>query len=77
MSSASSVATTRAPSESTLASLCRLAKRAVYSSWQSAARAPRTLFAAIASPCPLPPITMPRSALPRTTRRATSAQIGG
>ena len=39
--------------------------RAVYRSLHSAARAPRTLFAAICSPCPLPPSTMPRSASPR------------
>ena len=42
-----------------------------------AARAPRILSAPICSPWPLPPMTMPRSAWPLVTRRATSAQIGG
>ena len=48
--------------------------RAVNSSWHSAARAPWTLLAAICSPCPLPPTTMPRSAPPPTTARAQAAQ---
>ena len=34
------------------------------SSWHSAARTPWTLLAAIASPWPLPPSTIPRSASP-------------
>lgn len=59
---ASSGATKRAPSASTLALLWFRARRAVVSSWQSAARAPWTLLAAMASPWPLPPRTTPRSA---------------
>ena len=51
--------------------------RAVNRSLHSAARAPRTLLAASCSPWPLPPSTMPRSASPRTTARATAAQKGG
>ena len=43
MSRASSVATTRAPRERTVASLWRRANRAVYSSWHSAALAPAHL----------------------------------
>ena len=70
-------ATMRPPMASTLASLCSRLRRAVYRSLHSAARTPRTLFAAICSPWPLPPSTIPRSASPLTTVRPTSAQIGG
>src|SRR4051794_28865239 len=77
ISSARPDATMRPPIESTLASLCCRDSRAVYRSLQSAARAPFTLLAASCSPCPLPPSTMPRSASPATTVRATAAQIGG
>src|SRR5260370_41863114 len=61
----------------TLASLCRRPGRAVNRSLQRAARAPCTLLAAICSPWPLPPRTMPRSASPRTTALAAAAQNGG
>ncbi len=47
--------TTRAPIDSTLASLCSRAIRAVYRQLHSAARTPRTLLAASCSPWPLPP----------------------
>src|SRR5205085_1844331 len=67
----------RPPRPSTLASLCWRARRAVYSSWQRAARTPRTLLAAIVSPCPLPPSTMAKSARPATTARPAAAQLGG
>src|SRR5207248_3528304 len=50
ISRASVGAMTRAPIESTVASLCWRESRAVYRSLQSAARAPSTLFAAICSP---------------------------
>src|SRR5579875_1184534 len=67
MSHASTGARIRAPSARTLASLCWRARRAVYSSWHSAARAPWTLLAAICSPWPEPPTTMPSWARPWTT----------
>ncbi len=57
-------ATMRPPMERTLASLCWRERRAVYRSLHRAARAPGTLFAAICSPWPLPPSTIPRSARP-------------
>ena len=50
----------RAPRLSTLASLCSRASRAVSVLQAIAARTPRILLAAIASPLPDPPITMPR-----------------
>ena len=50
----------RAPRLSTFASLCWRASRAVSVVQASAARMPGTLFAAICSPLPEPPITMPR-----------------
>ena len=61
------MATIRPPIASTFASLCSRDSRAVYRSLQSAARAPSTLLAAICSPWPLPPSTMPRSARPSAT----------
>jgi len=50
----------RAPRLSTLASLCSRASRAVSSLQARAARTPRILFAAICSPLPDPPMTIPR-----------------
>ncbi len=50
----------RAPRLTTLASLCSRASRAVSADQASAARIPLTLLAAICSPLPDPPITMPR-----------------
>src|SRR5581483_557536 len=77
ISSARPNATIRPPMDSTFASLCWRERRAVYRSLQRAARIPRTLLAAICSPCPLPPSTIPRSARPSATVRATPAQMGG
>ena len=51
-------------------------RRAVYRSLQSAARTPCTLLAAICSPWPVPPSTMPRSASPATTARADGGADG-
>ena len=42
-----------------------------------AARTPRTLSAAIADPNPAPSITMPASAWPRATARATASAVSG
>ena len=42
-----------------------------------AARIPRILFAAMAEPSPAPSITMPASASPRATARATPAAMSG
>ncbi len=56
----SSVLYSRAPRLSTFASLCSRASRAVSSVQASAARMPGTLLAAICSPLPEPPITIPR-----------------
>ena len=70
-------AMTRAPIARTFASLCSRDNRARYRSWQSAARMPCTLFAAICSPWPDPPRTIaafglagrpPRARRPRRTR---------
>src|SRR5581483_6840118 len=77
ISSARPLATMRPPIERTFASLCSRDSRAVKRSLQSAARTPGTLFAAICSPWPLPPRTMPRSARPSATLRPTAMQIGG
>ena len=60
----------RSPIESTFASLCWRESRALSSFQQSAHRTPRTLFAAIASPLPEPPKTIPRSHSPRATASA-------
>ena len=74
---ATSIPTIRAPIESTLASLCSRPSRAVTGSAASTQRMPRTLFATIASPVPLPPSTIPRSNSPRATARATGAITSG
>jgi hypothetical protein len=50
IANASSGAVTRAPSDKMFASLCKRANLAVNSSWQSAARAPCTLFASSDGP---------------------------
>src|SRR5262245_31345650 len=71
---ASSCGLVRPPRASTLESLCSRVKRAVSSLVTTAARTPATLLAAIASPIPLPPSTMPRSARPSATRSATGKQ---
>ena len=61
---ASPIVCCRAPMLTTFASLCCRASVAVSSFQTSAARIPLTLLAAIASPFPEPPMTMPR--LPRS-----------
>ena len=55
----------RAPTQSTLAWLCRRARAAVVTSWTTAARTPGTLLAAMAMPMPVPQMQTPRSADPR------------
>ena len=63
--------TMRPPIDSTFASLCSRDSRAPCTDRCRAPReCPRTLLAAICSPCPLPPSTMPRSARPSATARA-------
>ena len=54
----------RAPIEMTFASLCSRASSAVAMLQTSAARMPRTLFAAICSPLPEPPKTTPSASTP-------------
>ena len=66
-----------APMQSTLASLWRRASRAVVTSWQSEARMPGILLAAIDTPMPLPHSTIPRSAALEATRFATLAAKSG
>jgi hypothetical protein len=58
----------RAPMPITLASLCSRASRATSTLQASAPRTPGTLFAAICSPLPEPPITTPRLPGSATTR---------
>src|SRR6476619_101057 len=77
ISSAYTGAMIRAPMLRTFASLCSRDSRASVTSWQSAARMPSTLFAAICSPCPDPPSTIARSASPAATTRAAAAQKTG
>src|SRR3546814_2842139 len=62
----------RAPSASTLASLCSRLRRAEVTSWQSAARAPGWRFTAMEMPMPVPQTTTPASALPEVTASATA-----
>jgi hypothetical protein len=65
----------------TFASLCCRANRAVDSFQTKAARMPLTLFAAICSPLPEPPMTMPRlgrlSLMSRATPSAAPMQKAG
>ena len=67
----------RAPIESTFASLCSRARRAVSGSMPSTQRMPRILLATICSPVPLPPSTMPSSQSPAATARAAGAITSG
>ncbi len=60
-------ATSRAPRQSTLASSSSRASRAASGSWQSEARMPRILFAAMEAPTPLPQMSTPASTKPRST----------
>ena len=57
--SAISIEICLSPIDIRLASLCSLASLAVSSDQHTAQRIPFTLFAAIASPLPLPPSTIP------------------
>ncbi len=57
----------------TLASSSSRDWRAVKRSWQSAARTPRILLAAMDTPAPLPQMSTPRSALPVPHRGAHGA----
>ena len=61
----------------TLASLCWRARRAVSSFHTRAARTPATLFAAICSPLPEPPMTTPSEEGSATTASPTAVQNGG
>src|SRR5674476_1171392 len=62
----------RAPMDRTWALLCVRASSASSTLWASAARIPRTLFAAICSPLPDPPSTMPNA--PRSPDTACAAR---
>ena len=61
----------------TLASLCSRASVAISTDQASAARTPGTLLAAICSPLPEPPITIPRLPGSSTTPSAASKQNAG
>ncbi|OEJ26880.1 hypothetical protein AS594_22755 [Streptomyces agglomeratus] len=74
---ASSWVCMRPPMEMTLASLCSRPSAAVCSLQASAARTPLTLFAAICSPLPEPPITMPRLSGSAAVFSAARRQNGG
>lgn len=74
---ASSCVCMRAPTATTLALLCWRPSDAVSSLQASAARTPFTLFAAICSPLPEPPITMPRAPWSAAVRSAARRQKGG
>ena len=65
-----------APIAMTLALLCRRASRAVSRFQHRAARTPTTLLAAICSPLPDPPITMPRLPSWATTAAAAMQKPG-
>ena len=67
----------RAPMPITLASLCWRARLAVSSLQTSAARTPLTLLAAICSPLPEPPMTMPSEPGSATARVAAATHGGG
>lgn len=67
----------RPPMEITLASLCSRPSAAVCSLQASAARTPLTLFAAICSPLPEPPMTMPRLSGSAAVFSAARRQNGG
>ena len=69
---ASDTPVVRPPRQMTLASLCRRARRAVVTSWTSAALTPATLLAAMLMPMPVPHTQIPRSALPSATARPTA-----
>ncbi len=77
ISSASSCECIRAPMAMTFASLCWRPSLAVSKLYASAARAPTTLFAAICSPLPDPPITMHKEPESATTASAAGMQKTG
>ena len=66
MATARAGATSRAPRQSTLASSSTRASRADSGSWQSEARMPLILFAAMEALAPLPQMSMPASTKPRS-----------
>ena len=74
---ASSCVCIRAPTETTCALLCWRASDAVSVLHASAARMPATLFAAICSPLPDPPMTMPSEPGSSATAWAACTQNGG
>ena len=67
----------RPPMPITCALLCWRASDAVSTLQASAQRAPGTLFAAICSPLPEPPITMPRLSGSATVFTAAAMQNAG
>lgn len=73
----SSTVCIRPPIATTLALLCSRPRAAVCSLQASAARTPLTLFAAICSPLPEPPITMPRLSGSAAVFSAARRQNGG
>ena len=74
---ASSGVSSVAPSVRTFAPLCSREYRAMVSVVAITARTPSILLAAIADPIPAPSMTMPASASPRATVRATDAATSG
>ncbi len=74
---ASATVCIRAPILATFASLCSRASRAVSIFQTRAARTPVTLFAAMASPLPDPPMTTPRLPGSPTTAAAAAITYGG
>ena len=74
---ASSVVCMRAPTETTFALLCSRDKTAKFGFQARAARIPKTLFAAICSPFPEPPRTIPRDPESVATASAVRRQNGG
>lgn len=67
----------RPPTEMTLALLCSRPSSAVWTLQARIARMPLTLLAAICSPLPEPPITMPRLPSSAAVRSAARRQKGG
>lgn len=74
---ASSRVCIRPPTEITLALLCSRPRAAVCSLQARAARTPFTLFAAICSPLPEPPMTMPSASGSAAVFSAARRQNGG
>lgn len=74
---ASSSVCMRAPTETTLALLCSRPRAAVSLLQARAQRTPLTLLAAICSPLPEPPMTMPSESGSAAVRSAARRQNGG